>query len=142
MSNPTPDTGNLATLVFSGGFSARLNNIGELERSIGKLACSALDTEDDAEYVPDDLAETSDLEIEFYFDPAETPPALGEVQTLTVSFPPHPDFSTPAGYTGSGFFMSFTKPGFKNGELAMGKAKFAFDGRGTKFAYTPATPAA
>lgn len=141
MSNPTPDTGNLATLVFSGGFSARILSIGELERSIGKLESSALDTEGDKEYVPDDLAETSDLELEFYFDPAATPPALGVVQTLTVSFPPHPGFSTPAGYTGSGFLMSFTKPGMKNGELIMGKAKFAFDGRGTKFTYTPAISA-
>lgn len=137
-----PDTGNLATAVFTGGFSARVKVIGQVERTLGKLQCSALDTEGDHEYVPDDLAEVSEIELEFYWDQAATPPELGAIDTLTVTMPPHEDFTTPAGYTGSGFFVSSLIPALTNGELNMGKAKFAFDGRGTPFAYTPAVEAA
>lgn len=137
-----PDTGNLAIATFTNsGFTSRIRVIGELDRTIAKLEASALDTDGDKEYIADDLGEPGELEIEFYWDPVTGPPAKGVVDVITVTFPPHPDYSTPASYTASGFFLNELFPSLKNGELNIGKAKFALDGRSVPFAYTPAVAA-
>lgn len=135
----TPDTGNLATITFTeSGFTARFRKIGELDRTIGKLDATALETEVDKEYIADDLGEPGEVEIEFFFDTKATPPPRGVVDVCTVTYPTRPDEATPASYTGSGFFLNELFASLANGELQMGKAKFAFDGRSVPFAFTPA----
>jgi hypothetical protein len=135
----TPDTGNLATIVFTeSGFTARFKSIGELDRAIGKLEASGLQTDVDKEYIADDLGEPGELDLEFYFDTTATPPPRGVPDICVVTFPTRSNEGTPASYTGSGFFLNQLFPSLQNGQLQMGKAKFAFDNRETPFAFTPA----
>ncbi|MGV3483452.1 MAG: hypothetical protein ACO1RT_03430 [Planctomycetaceae bacterium] len=135
----TPDTGNLATISFpESGFTAKFVQIGEVEKTIEALNASALDTVDDEELIPSDLAKNGVLEAEFWFDTEIPPPDAGEADVPVITFPTREGETTPASYTGSGFFLNKLMPMLKNGELQKGKAKFQFDGRATKMAFTPA----
>lgn len=137
----TPDTGQLATAVFSGGvtFNARLTMIGELARTMQKLDASALDTTDEMEYVPGDLVDPGEIELELYFDGEEALPEAGEKATLTVTFPLGEGQASAASYTASGFFTSVNYPSAQLNNLMKSKVTFALDGRGTKFTFTAAT---
>ena len=135
----TPDTGNLAIISFPDtGFTARFTQIGEVEKSIEALNASALDTVDDEELIPGDLAKNGVLECEFWWDTAVEPPSQGDYDTPIITFPTRDDEATPMSYTGSGFFLNKLLPMLKNGELQKGKAKFQFDGRETKLTVTEA----
>lgn len=132
------DTGNLALIVFPiSGFSARFEQIGEVEQSVEKIHVDALDSTG-KEYVRGDLVEPGEIELVFYFDTEATPPEPGTVDTPIVTFPTRDGEATPASYTASGFFLTRLMPQFKNGQLQSGKAKFAFDNKSIPFAFTPA----
>lgn len=137
----TPDTGQLATAVFEGDvdFEARMTMIGELPRTVSSLEASALDTEDDEESVPGDLKNPGEIDVEFFFDGEQILPDAGDKSVLTVTYPLGEGQATAASYNGSGYFTSVSYPSAQLNNLMKAKAKFKFDGRGTKFAFTPAT---
>lgn len=138
-----PDTGQLATAVFDlvggGSFDARFTMIGELQRAIDKLDASALDTEDEKEYVAGDLIEPGEIECELFFDGLQSIPEPKVKADLTVTYPLGEGQVTAASWTASGFFMTKTLPSAQLNTLMKAKVKFAFDGRATKFIFTPAT---
>jgi hypothetical protein len=139
----TPDTGQLATAVFEtddGDFEGRFTMIGELQRSIDKLEASALDTEDEKEYVPGDLIEPGEIENELFFDGEQEIPEPRVKADLTVTYPLAEGQATAASWTASGFFINKVLPSAQLNTLMKAKVKFALDGRGTKFTFTPATP--
>jgi hypothetical protein len=141
----TPDTGQLATAVFDidggGDFEARYTMLGELQRTIDKLDASALDTEDEKEYVPGDLIEPGEIENELYFDGEQDLPEPRTKATVTVTYPLAEGQATAASWTASGFFIGKVLPSAQLNTLMKSKVKFALDGRETKFTYTPATAA-
>lgn len=138
--NNAAGTGNGATAVFTtSGFAGKYKQIGELSQKLKALEADHLGTEDQNESVPDDLFDPGEIEFEFYFRTIGALPALGTLDTLTVTFPLRAGEGAAAGYTGSGFLTERSLPKMVNSELMMAKLKFKFDGRVTKFAYTPAT---
>ncbi len=148
-----PDTGLSATALFAihaddGGdtFSARMKQIGELQRTIGSLDVSHLLAEDERMSVAEDLVEPGEIECEFFWDGAELPPDARIRATLTVTMPMAPDQSAPASWTASGFFTMQLVPAMALNTIMMGKTKFKLNGfgaadGGTKFTFTPATVA-
>lgn len=149
-----PDTGLSATAVFAihaddggGTFQARMKQIGELQRTIGSLDVSHLETEDEKMAIPEDLVEPGEIECEFFWDGTELPPDARVRATLTVTMPLAPDQSAPAAWVASGFFTMQLIPAMALNTVMMGKTKFKLNGfgtadGGTKFTFTPATAAA
>lgn len=136
----TPDTGNLATIAFpETGFVAKFRQLSAVEEELEALNASGLDTTDVQELVASDLATNGQLDAEYFFDTEEAPPEPGDADTPVVTFPTRSGEDTPASYTGSGFFRNRMMPQLANGELQVATAKFQFDGRATKLAFTPAT---
>ncbi|TWT91390.1 hypothetical protein [Neorhodopirellula pilleata] len=148
-----PDTGQLATAVFAihaddggGTFQARMKQIGELQRTIDALETSHLTTEDEKSYIPGDLVEPGEIEMEFFWNGAALPPDARVRATLTVTLPAAPDQSAAASWVASGFFTLRLLPSAQLNTIMMGKTKFKLDGQatadgGTKFTFTPATVA-
>lgn len=143
----TPDTGQLAQIAFDAipgepkttSFTARMTMIGENSRTIEALEASALDTTDEKEKVPGDLVDPGEIDCEFWWDATQSPPEPGNVCKCTVTFPLAPGQNSPGSYQASGFFTQRLTPSAQTGTLMKGKAKFTFDGRSTKFTFTPAT---
>ena len=124
-------TGNTGAIVFgTSGFTAKYRILGEVEQERPKLNESALDTADYEEYIPGDLAEPGELQIEFYFNPQDTPPdVLAAAETVTLTLPLKTTGNTAATLAGTGFITKRTiAPNLQNNEVAIGKATIAWDG--------------
>lgn len=146
-----PDTGQTATAVFDledvgDDFVARFTMLGELQRIVDSLEATALDTEDEKEFVPGDLVDPGEIEAEFWWDATKEPPDARVKATLTVTLPLGEGQVAAASWTASGFFTLKLIPSMQTNTLSKGKTKFKLDGRpaasgGTKFTFTPATTA-
>lgn len=123
------DTGNTATLAFSGGFTASYMEVGGTEQEIPKIKTSHLGTTTNEEYIPGDLYEPGEFECEFQFDPtAAALPPIGAVQTVTITYPIATGDMTGGTLAGTGFILKRTTAQLKNNELMMGKLTVAWDG--------------
>lgn len=123
------DTGNGATLTLSAtGAVGNIRNLGEIAKELGKLEISHLGTVGNKRYMPDDLAEPGTLEIEVEFDPSAALPAVGAVETATVTYPAPAGVAYPANHAGSGFLTKVSTPQLANGTVQVGKLTFSFDG--------------
>jgi len=125
------DTGNTGTLTFgTSGLTVNYKQVGEHEETREKLECSHLGTTGYKEYVPSDLVEPGEFEVEFYFDGAlnSLPAITGAAETITKSFPLAASQSVRATVVGTGFFIGRVFPAMANGTLMMAKGKVAFDG--------------
>lgn len=135
------DTGNGAAVTFASGITATLKvkSIDPSEESVGKIECSTLDTVGKKKYVPEDLAETPELDIEWNWDTFDTPPTPGlDLGLVTVTYPQRTGETTPATRAGSGYVSSVKHPKLANGELQMGRLKVQYDNV-TPLAYTKST---
>ena len=133
------DTGNQATISFATtGFTGRFHMIGSTEQEIADLEDSHLGTTDFKTYFPSDLAEPGEFEIEFEWQGDDTPPALGTIETITVTHPVPPGMSNGAVHAGTGYVKKVAYPELRNGAIQVGKATVRWDGK-TGPAYTPAT---
>jgi hypothetical protein len=120
------------------GWSCRFRQIGELAQAGSKIEVDALDITGQKEYIPGDTFEPGEVDYEFFFDTANPPPEPHELDTPIVTYPLRAGETTPLSYTGSGFFLNRIIPMLKNGELQMGKGKFAYDGKATPVTVTNA----
>lgn len=133
------DTGNGTTISFATtGFTGNIHVVGETEQELGKLEDSHLQTETHKTYVPDDLSEPGEFDVEYEWQGQSPPPSKGTVETITITYPVPPGLSNGATLAGSGFIRKRTFPKMQNGQLQMGKLTIAWDGK-TGPAYTPAS---
>lgn len=126
-----PNTGIGATLVLSGGstYSARWRSISAFSQTVTALDDTALDSTDYKEFVPDDLAEIDPITVEHYTNLSATPPVVGAVCTVTITFPKQPSQNTAATLTGTAIITRFNQPELSVGNRLMSTIEFQFDGK-------------
>lgn len=123
------DTGNGATIALSTtGAVGNIRNIGEIATELGKLEVSHLGTLVNKEYIPDDLEEPGQVELEVEFDGTKSLPARGVVETATITYPQPDGFYSPV-HAGTGFITKVSTPQLANGSVQISKITFAFDGK-------------
>lgn len=134
------DTGHDSTLTLSGGFTAKWRKIGAVEQELEKVEDTVLDSTS-KEYLPGDVAEPGEFEVEAAFSMGQALPALGSVQTITITAPLKTGQATAANLAGTGFLRKRTAmPELATNTLQVEKLTIAFDGK-TGPAFTPAVDA-
>lgn len=102
------DIGTGTSIVFgTSAFTAELTAVDWSGISRGSVQCSHLGTTNFHKFIPTDLVDPGELNIEFNFDPSTTPPYDQPVETITVTFPVPDGLSTPADWEGDGFMTNF-----------------------------------
>lgn len=145
MANVSCDTGNSATVTFSTStLSYNFTGIDLGSEAVGKIEKSHLLTTGFKAYMPEDLDEPGEIVLDYQFDNSSTQPALGTVETITVTAPTANRASdgqaqaTPATWVGTGFITDIKRPSMQNNTLQVGQLTFAFDG-GTGPTFTAGT---
>lgn len=120
-------TGVGATLTFGGSvsFSGRIRSIGGLREFVEILDDTALDADGFKESCPDDLLDSDPVEITFDFDSGTPRAPVGTLGTMTITF----SGTSPATYTGSGFFSEFTSAEMVPGQRNVATAMWKYDGK-------------
>jgi len=132
------DTGNSATIAFgTSSFVANIYSIGGTSQTREALEDSHLGTTNQKTYIPTDLYEPGEFEIEFEWDQSFSvfPPIDGAPETITVTFPLKSGEGTAATLAGSGFITEVSGPDVENGSIMRGTATIKWDGK-TEVAYT------
>lgn len=121
------DTGQGATITFgTSAFSVNMKSIGGTEQSREKLEDTHLGSSDFKEYIADDLVDPGEFTIEYFWSLASTaifPPISSAAETITVTMP------TGETLTGTGFMTRAKGPDMRIGEIMMGEATIAWDGK-------------
>lgn len=125
------DTGNGTTVGFSsttitGHLFQQLDGG---EQTLGKVPTSSLATTGDATFIPADLRDNSDVTGTLIFVATGALPALGTVETLTITHPIHTSGNTTNATTaGTGFISRIGKPNMVNDTLAVLPFSWTWDG--------------
>jgi len=129
-------TGNTGTIAF--GTSAIVlswTKIGEWQTTRAKLETSHLGTTVFKTFMPDDLADPGEVEVEALFDPTKALGSIGAAaETITITYPK--TAGTAANLAGTGFITALGLPELVNGSVSKRKIKIAFNG-GTGPTFTP-----
>lgn len=110
------DVGTGTTIVFgTSGFSAEIVGV-----QLGGVSREAIDTSHmgttptpagkmgSRTFMPGDLSDGGELQLEVHHDPDLVPPIGGAVETVTVTFPLPAGQATPASYAFSGFVTGYS----------------------------------
>lgn len=125
----TGDTGNSATFALATtGAIGNIRNIGEVAAELGKIETSHLGTVGQKTYIPDDLEEPGEVEVEVEFATGINLPGRGVVETCTITYPLRTGESTAANHAGTGFISRVSTPTLQNGQLQVMKLRFSFNG--------------
>lgn len=125
------DTGNTSTLTFgTSGFTAAYRMIGGMEETREALEDTHLGTTGNKTYIPDDLYDSGDFEVEFFYDQsaAVKPPITGAAETITKTYPLKSGEATPATEAGTGFVVMRRTPELVNSSLMMGRMRIRWNG--------------
>lgn len=110
------------------------------EITMDKIDASCLATVGFMKYIPGDLSDPGECQMEIIFDPTfdffdnpadaqDVDGVVGNVDTLTITFPiGHAGNTTNATLTGTGFITNYSLPDLSNGTLAVVNVTFAYDG--------------
>lgn len=124
-----PDTGNLASITFgTSGFTASLTSIkpGAIKRPRINTSHLSTTSASGEQYIPGDLPDYDESEIEGQYNPNDQPPFNGAAETITITFPVPSGLSTGATLAGSGFVTEFAIGALKNNELMTFSAKISW----------------
>ena len=81
------NTGNGSTITFSvSGFSANLLSVGGPGRSRGSIETSHMETVKSHTYIPDDLVDNGEVQIELEFNGADDPPIDEAAEATTINW--------------------------------------------------------
>ena len=126
------DTGHGATIAFSAGieaFAAPFRKIGAVELEMEKVESTIL-ASTCKRYLPGDLADVGEFEVEYAFDATMDHPVALTCGTITLTAPTATGQATPATLIGTGFIMASTAtPELATNGLQIGKLKCKFDGK-------------
>ena len=148
------DTGNLATVVFTGVLDAagspdvavqaffdnlKIKRVEFPEESLERIECSHLGTTEHRSYIPSDLTDPPQLNLVANFDTFDELPYVGQnCGTITITFPQRPGETAPADMAGTVYLGARTLPTIANGEIQEINLRIDFDGV-TEPNFTPAT---
>jgi len=95
-----------------------------------KIDASCLDTTGFMKYIPGDLTDPGECQLEIIFDPTfDFDAIVGVVDTLTISVAiSDPTNTTNATLIGTGFITNYSLPDLSTNNLAVVNVTFAFDG--------------
>jgi len=108
MATSPPDEGFGASITFSGGFFARITNIGW-----SGIARNPLETTSNAStanaktFIPSSVYDPGEMSVDLRLDPDTTPPITGSSETITLTFPINPDNVGAATWSAVGFLTSY-----------------------------------
>jgi hypothetical protein len=128
----TKDTGHGAAITLAtSALTYKWRKIGAVEQSREKVEDTDLSNTNYKSYLPGDVAEPGEFEVEFCFNPATAlPSALAAPETVTITGPTPPGGASGAALTGTGFITKITaSPEFTTNGLQIGKMTIAFDGK-------------
>ena len=128
----TKDTGHGASITLAtSNLTYKWRKIGQVEWSREKVEDTDLSNAVYKSYLPGDVVEPGECEIEFCYNPtAALPSCLAVAETITITGPVPPGGSSAASLAGSGFIISVTPtPEYTTNGLQIGKLKIAFDGK-------------
>lgn len=127
------DTGHGGTLAFSAGitaFAVPFRKIGAVEQELEKVESTDLSNAACKSYLPGDVADPGEFEVEFAFDSEEDLPDILVPGTITITAPTAAGQATPANLAGSGFIRKRTAfPEFATNGLQIGKMTVKFNGK-------------
>lgn len=123
------DTGNTATLVLSGGFTANLYVIGATNQQGEDIEDSHLGTTEKKTFIPGDLYDAGEFECEFEWKPSNPLPPMLTVQTATITFPVPAGLSSGGTLAGTAYIKSRSTPELRNNTLMAGKFTVKWDGK-------------
>lgn len=111
----TARTGTGTTLTFQSGFTAKfIDNVEPFSEEVGDIDANTMETGDYAESIPEDFINLGEMTGTIEYDPEAEPPALREIDTLTID---PKGLGAGSLIRGSGYFKKFT-PGIPvNGKM-------------------------
>lgn len=102
------DTGFGTTITFSSGFLAEIRNITGPSMSREFIDTSHAGTTGGYRtYIPQDLADGGELEVEMLFDPDSDPPIDGAAEAVTITWPMPSGGTTAATWAFQGALVGF-----------------------------------
>lgn len=111
----TARTGTGTTLTFLGGFTCKvIESFDPFAQSLGVIDANTMDSVDFMEKIPEDLADLGEASFQIEYEPEETPPALGAIDTLTVD---PKGLGAGSLIRGTGFFTAFQPTLPVNGKM-------------------------
>ena len=127
------DTGHGGTIAFSAGiaaFAVPFRKIGAVEHVIEKVESTNLANTATKSYLPGDVIDPGEFEVEYAFDAEDDLAVMETVGTVTITAPLGTGQATAANLAGSGFIMSRTAmPECATNGLQLGKLKVKFNGK-------------
>ena len=125
------DTGHGATITFgTSALTYKWRKIGAVEQAGESVEDTDLSVNYYKTFLPGDVFEPGEFEIEYCWNAKTALPALGTVETITITLPVSGALSA-GDLEGTGFIMSRTAfPELATNGLQIGKMKVAFDGAG------------
>ena len=122
------DVGNGCSLAFAtSAFSAALLSIDGPGLSRPSVETTHMGTTVAKTFVPGDLYDPGELDLEFAFDPSLTPPISGALEVITITWAKHSPIATAATWVASGFLTDY-KPGAKLDTRMTATAKLKLSG--------------
>ena len=128
-----PDTGHGFTLTFATtNWTGKIIGLPtNLVKTRERVKATHLASATNHEYIPGDLDELGELEVDVRFEAATGLPATGSApETITATWPlaPGGGGATGGSLAGTGFITGTTYPPMQTGVLQTGKIRFTFNG--------------
>lgn len=125
----TTCTGNGASIVFGvSGWVGRVRSIGEFNQTHEVFDDTALDEQGTMKKCAGELADNSQFEVEFFFDPNDLPPLGGAGELVTVNHPVQAGQTNPPTHSGFAWVVSRTVPSYTNNDRPIGVMSIQFRG--------------
>lgn len=126
------DTGHGASITFgTSALAYAWRKIGAVDQEGESVEDTDLSNATFKSYLPGDLPEPGEFEIEYCFNPKVDLPPLGTAETITITAPLADGQSAAADLEGSGFIRKRTAiPELTTNGLQIGKMTVAFSGAG------------
>ena len=127
------NTGHTGTITLgTSGLTYAWRKIGAVEQEIEKVDATTLGNAACKSYLPGDIPDPGEFEVEYAFDATLDHPDILTSGTIVITAPTAAGQATPANLTGSGFIMARTEtPELATNGLQIGKLKCRFDGKNT-----------
>ena len=120
----TARTGTGTELTFSGGFAAKVINADPFSQSLDAIDANNMASGPYMQKIPADLIDLGEASFEIEYEPDENPPALGDVQTLTIN---PKGLGAGSLIRGTGFFTNFA-PKIATNEKMTASVTWTWDG--------------
>lgn len=134
-------TGHGAAITFgTTSFTAAFTGITGAERTVEDIPDHDLSTTGSETFRPSDLVNEGEFTCTFYCDSEDAYPAVGTVETITVTFAQQTGETAAATDVGTGYIKRVKKADHATGEMMTGELTVKWDGK-TGPTYTAATTA-